>query len=703
MSGTGQPTVVPTTGCMVSTRHWHPSVLASGSLGQPIQSVGFRRTWALCAVIVTAIPCVRLSRPDRPPLPQLKRVSARSAEADRHLPSESLGRATPPGEDDVLARLAIAERVDERCDLLRELETSADPQVTYAISSLLERAQHSSVRTCATQALAVQSAPEAQSWLLDLSDDPVPGVRDSALGALALSEDSAARAVVIERALSEDVELASSAVIALLRAEREEGASAALKLLPSIEDGETLSELIRALGESKQPRALEVLLAILDSAGPAARLDAIAALGALGVPAARARLDSLFEHGSLDEFQAAAKAWSTMAPEQAQVKLRSALASSDGSRQIIALMVLSGPDSRAILPFLQQQLRTEDRAPAQRLLRQIAQKPLPELISEVVKFAAIEAPSSNHPQKLAAPEPSTGVPDPLADPQHRSLAQLAEDDSAEAQAELVRVIDDPTRNTQGLTYIVQVAPASTVRRIIDRSSTFSVELRRDLIHSLAEFGSPQFSGALRAALRDADEATRTEALRGLMQLGDEAALADARRMAQTDDPDERAAAVGLLALRPDSLSDTELESYANDKNVNVVSGALDLMQGRPAEQILAVAMRAFRRASPEDRATLLSSMTAFKRDIARPFNEFALREGDDAAAMQAIQALAGMQGPESAQRLLEVLRDSNRSQVVRSEAAAALRELGGPLARSNRTLIDSLSKPNTEKFVCDDE
>jgi HEAT repeat protein len=645
-------------------------------------------------MIATAIPGVRLCRPDRPPLLQVERVGARSAGPERHLPSEPLARAIPPDENEVLARLAVAERADERCELLRQIEPSTDPQVTYAISSLLERSQLSSVRGCAAQALALQSTPEAQSWLLDSSDDPIPEVRNSALQALAASEDPAVRAVVIERTLSENVELASSAVIALLKAEREEGVSAALKVLPRVEDGETLSELIRALGESQQPRALDVLLAIMDGAGLSARFDAIAALGTLGGPAATARLESLFERGSLNEFRAAAKGWSILAPEQYPLKLRRALDSGDVDRQVVALILLFSPDSGAILPFLQQ--LSEDPAAARLLLSQLAKKPLPELKSEVVRLAKIAEGS-----RTLYAHGRTTVPDALGDKQHPSLAELANDDSAEAQAELVRVIDDPTRNTQGLNYVVQVAPARTVQRIIDRSSTFSVELRRQLIHSLAEFGSPQFSEALRAALRDADGVTRTAALGGLMRLGDEAALADARRMAQAGDPDERAAAVGLLALRPDSLSDAEIDSYASDSDISVVSSALDLMQGRPAEQILAAATRAFRRASPDDRATLQSNLTAFKSDVARPFNEFALREGDDAAAIQAIQALAGMQGPESAQRLWEVLRDSNRSQEVRSEAAAALRELGGPLARSNRALIDSLSKPNAEGFVCE--
>jgi HEAT repeat protein len=647
-------------------------------------------------MIATAMPGVRLCRPDRAPLLQLEHVGARSAGSERHLPSEPLARVMPPDENEVLVRLAVAERADERCELLRQIEPSTDPQVTYAISSLLERSQLSSVRGCAAQALALQSTPEAQSWLLDSSDDPIPEVRNSALQALAASEDSAVRAVVIESSLSENVELASSAVIALLKAEREEGVSAALKLLPNIEDGETLSELIRALGESRQPRALEVLLAIMDSAGPSARFDAITALGALGGPAATARLESLFEHGSLNEFRAAAKGWSRLAPEQCQLKLRSALVSDDVDRQVVALILLFGPDSGALIPFLQQQLFSENPAATQLLFSQLAKKPLPELRSEVARLGTLAQRSRN-----SALIRYGGATDTALDEQHPSLAELADDDSAEAQAELVRVIDDPTRNTQGLNYIVQVAPARTVQRIIDRSSTFSVELRRQLIHSLAELGSPQYSEALRAALRDADGVTRTAALEGLMRLGDEAALADARRMAQAGDPDERAAAVGLLALRLDSLSDAEIDSYASDSDISVVGSALNLMQRRPAEQILTAATRAFRRASPEDRATLQSNLTAFKSEVARPFNEFALREGDDTTAMQAIQALAGMQGPESAQRLWEVLRDSNRSHVVRSEAAAALRELGGPLARSNRALIDSLSKPNAEGFVCE--
>jgi hypothetical protein len=70
-------------------------------------------------------------------------------------------------------------------------------------------------------------------------------------------------------------------------------------------------------------------------------------------------------------------------------------------------------------------------------------------------------------------------------------------------------------------------------------------------------------------------------------------------------------------------------------------------------------------------------------------------------AVQAIQSLTNLEGPASAARLLSVVSDANRSEQVRAEAASGLRTLGGPLARANRALLDSLSEPVAAgDFVC---
>jgi hypothetical protein len=219
------------------------------------------------------------------------------------------------------------------------------------------------------------------------------------------------------------------------------------------------------------------------------------------------------------------------------------------------------------------------------------------------------------------------------------------------------------------------------------------------MQGLAQRVDPRFTEVLRIAAQDEDQGTRNAALQGLLQLGDGTAVSDAQRMARASDADERAVALDLLAIQSDTHA-PELETFASDPDVGLVSRALHLIQGSASTRILDLATRAFRAASAEDRVSLLSNLSDLKGGVTRPLYELALREGDDDAAMQALHSLAALEGPESAQRLLDVARDSNRSAEVRADAAAGLRALGGPLARSNRALLDSLSEPDAESFTC---
>jgi len=71
----------------------------------------------------------------------------------RRTTQAELERAVPsvPGVDPLLARLAVAASGSERCALLERVVASDDAQVTYAIATVLERAQLISVRACATR------------------------------------------------------------------------------------------------------------------------------------------------------------------------------------------------------------------------------------------------------------------------------------------------------------------------------------------------------------------------------------------------------------------------------------------------------------------------------------------------------------------------------------------------------------------------
>jgi hypothetical protein len=122
-----------------------------------------------------------------------------------------------------------------------------------------------------------------------------------------------------------------------------------------------------------------------------------------------------------------------------------------------------------------------------------------------------------------------------------------------------------------------------------------------------------------------------------------------------------------------------------------VSAALHALEHAEPEQVQRFAERAFRAAAPEGRAALLGSIGDLRSNVTRPLYELAVADSEDNAAIQGIQALTNLAGPESARQLLSIASDVSRSPDVRQSAAGGLKQLGGPLARSNRALLDSLS------------
>ena len=671
----------------------------------PTARAGFWQAWALIALVATLVPGVRIIGAARRPPLQAERVLAPDSRPEPRRARERVA-AAPAETNDSLARLAVAETADERCRLLGNLEKD-DPSVTYAIADVLERSQLDAVRACATRALTAQTNPEAQSWLIELSDDPAPEVRDSALAALA-TRDAAARAVVIEATHADDAELRLSAVLALLKAGRSEGFSAARAVLPSIEDRAALSALIGALGESHDAQALAPLEALLDDTDQSNRWQVIAALGELGVAAATAHLQRLLASGATEDLSAVASALVTRSPEQALPQLQSVLEGDDRERAKRVLGVIAGMDLPDVVPILKQQLESGDPARSEPVLHRLALKPMPELEAELQALAA-----SDGAPRLAALRALRKLDTPSAratvdrqgalqkGARERSLIALARDPSDAAQAQLLSDIADPTR-TPLLSSVVGLAPASTVNRIVEQADALGAEGKRQLIQGLAQRGDPRFLETLRAASRDQDQTTRNGALQGLIQLGDQAALAEAQRMASASDARERSDALELLTSADGTArSESEVLTLASDSDVTLVSRALRALQGRAPAQLSDCALRAFRAASSDDRVSLLSNVSDLKSEVTRPLYELALREGDDQAVIASIHALTELEGPDNAQRLASVLNDSNRSAEVRGEAAAGLRSIGGPLARSNRALMDSLNPPSEEEFTCD--
>ena len=693
----------------------------------------FWQAWTILGALGTALAGTRLLAPASEVAQQVQTHTRRAATRTPARHTTEIASAPAPTVDRLLARLAVAQAAPERCALLERVQPSEDPAATYAITGLLERAQLGSVRVCAAQALSRQPTPEAQSFLVDLAEDPEPEVHSSALEALATRDDTA-RAVVVEAAYGEDLELRISAIKALLKAKRAEGIAAAVLVLPRVEDADTLSSLIDALGESHAPQALSALEALLDNAERESHLHAISALGELGVPSAAPRLERLLEVGSSEEFSAAAEALKKLTPERVASKLRTVLGSENSERQELALSALIALDLPDLSSILRQQLSSGDARRTSLVLLRLAHTPDPSFEAELIALAQgddrhLQLKALQVLSKLSTPSAHASLervlstlPEPLADrffdlsPDHASrgrehrlsaltraedvdpdtLIQLARDPTGDAQQALLRYLESHELPSGVWASLVEIAPSSTVQRIVGRDAS----AKAGVIEGLERRADPQFSDSLRAQL-GSEPSTRNSAISALAALGDDSVSEPLRELAISRDSTERDLAVRLLSARPDEEASRELERLASDPDAQVMSSALHTLQPRAPELVGRLALRALRQAAPEDRANVLSLLSDLKTSLSRPLLELSLGDADDSVAVQAIQSLGNLQGPASAQRLLSVVNDSSRSEDVRKEAASALRTMGGPLAQANRTLLDSLSEPDVAgEFVC---
>jgi HEAT repeat protein len=602
--------------------------------------------------------------------------------------------------------------------------------VAEAITAVLENTLLVSVRVCATQALGNQRAPVAHSWLVSLANDPEPEVHSAALDLLAASDDEQDRAAAVEATHDDDPDVRVSALNALLKAGREQAFGALAAMLPSIEDRATLASLIAALGESHDARALPVLDSLVTTADRDSHLSALSALAELEQPAAAQRLWALLDMGSEQEFSVAVSRLSALAPAEVALKLRTLLSSANPERKAWALARLLDLDIADREPLMAEALRAGDAEAKRLVVQELTMKPDASFEAQLVALAhgdeqslssqafyalsrlntpsaqaAIAAigdkPRFHHKRGLGKAfrgsadetrEQRIAQLEGATEDAESTLPSLAADHDPAAQ-EAARSYVQKHPSADNLSRFVALASTASVQSLLAQAGRFDAEQQRAVISALSQRGDPLFADLLRSGLEDQDPGTRADALRGLLTLGDTQASAELGRFARHGDAADRSLAAELLVTSAAPDTNAQLETLAQDSDPQVVSAALHSLQGAPPEQLQRLAERAFRAAKPDDRATLLNSITDLRSTVTRPLYELALADSNDSAAIQGIQALTNLAGPESARRLLSIASDVNRSPEVRKEAAGGLKQLGGPLARSNRALLDSLGPP----------
>jgi HEAT repeat protein len=570
--------------------------------------------------------------------------------------------------DELLTRLASAQADSQICGALAELPASEDARITYAITAVLDKTRRRPVRVCATEALIRQPSVEAQSFLMDLGEDPEPTVGGEALKALATREGSP-RLTVVEAAHGEDFQVRLNAALALAAAGRPEAFDIIVSLLPLCDDSQAVAELVDALAALHDERGLSLLARLAADGEGDVHLHALQALGELGVPRGAALLEPYLGVASTQEFRMAARALSKLDPARTVSLLARVLRGDNPRRAKLAEHILSRLD-------------------------------VPEAREVIAELARSEARHAEGPPEGAAAEHALSMDEQrqqllstlrAGDGDVRgSVLALATDRDARAQAGVVKYFDTSPPEPQLLFRVLVEAPSATATLLGQRFLRVEEPtLRRTVATAFADRKDPAFTGALREALNDADVSVREQALLGLAALGAEGVSERVAELSHSPATEERTLAVQTLAARTDPEAIRALQTLATDAETEVALAAVTALQEAQPAAAIDAARTLFERADPETRQSLLTTLSALGARVL-PLCDLAVRSGDEASRLTAINLLSDLPGTRAAARLLELTTDQRQALEVRKGAAMALEARGGALARANSALLASL-------------
>ncbi|MCO4768437.1 MAG: HEAT repeat domain-containing protein [Deltaproteobacteria bacterium] len=647
----------------------------------------------------------------------------------RHAALDAMARV---GDDDALERVAAFAR-----------GSASDPDVHPAI-----------------QALARSSSPLAEETLLALVDGAEQWRRDAALGALSVRGGAKARQVLHRELLSGPVgqswsaahnvarlgEAADARLLMRLAAgtgQRSDAALSSLSSLPgddvdgflitlaSTATGNRKGQLLGALGQVRDPAALDVLDEVFD--GPA-RWHGYAwqALGASQAPGALELLLDRVPDARTSQASELCNALGARSEEEARLTLRS-LARGDDAFAAAALGSLASLEDSKVTDLLLSRYDEEGRLPPPESLMHLATRGGDEgweLLEEVlaegsqsdrgsVVWALQQRGDEDARDRLLA---LARGGDPMLAPQALGALENMDEDARDALRGLLveRVEGGEVHDWgQSMQTLARLGGEDARRILTTRVEEGTAQERANALGALAQMDDPQAQATLAGVFEETDDpALRSQALSYMLWSPDgidpdllDEALADDDPMvvsqvisalpqsggedvkerllafADADDASVRGAALGALAQTGGLEAEAALVSALDDPDV--ASQAVWNLQSLGTQG----ARDALRGAARSDDPTVRSqAIGALGMDPSAEADEL-LREGLDAAdesvvlaAVGAMQSRGNSSAAEALAELLTNVADDDES-VVRTQVAWALQAIGGRVAEEHADLI----------------
>lgn len=584
------------------------------------------------------------------------------------------GRSATVGLLHVSAELERARNSAERCEAMTRLarRRDLDAVAIHQIANYTGPTHPTHERHCAITALDTTNHSAALPTLIGLIDDQAPHIPYLALRALESSETQEARDTLLRVARGDAADLRVAALESLAARRDPETVTLVAGLLPSAE-GERRHRFVAMLGTTRDPRAVGLLLELLNGPGDIQHA-VVQALGTLGGRAAESTLiDVVHERPALAS--SALGALSMSDSEHARALLME-VAGGDGDygEPLVsaALHALANQNAPEITALMLRTVTGENPQRANTAAQYLASNGVEAAVPVLLKFAQERGPHQVWPAVHALSQ--------LGDSGRKGLEQLAGSSSTVALAAAQAL-----NNMPGGREAARRIALTKLSQEKGPQAAHWVELLGD--------GSPEARDGLLRLARSDDQALSTRSLQILGRHGDPETLELMVTLAKTGKTeDQRAAALSSLQQSADPRAQAQVRAALKDPSARVRAQAVQGLSSQSAAEWEEGALAASRDTDLQvtQTATYALAQLGSQRAVVR-LEELAAtaKPGVSQTALSALLEHA----PGRAEKIAEALASSREVEGV----LTAVRTLGMlPKASSTRVLQTVLRQNNPD-------